>query len=277
MKNLRGKLILGGAVLLLLVLGYFGLRILKPSDQDAGDTQNSQQKIESVNLLPVKERPFATIVPRSDGKEITIEVNRLNEAKEVEYELEYQAGTLLQGAFGKIDFTKELPPVSRNILLGSCSAGGKCSYHENVNGGSLLLRYKDGETTALKGEWNFQKMSQEEGRFSSRDAKFTFDTGETGLGGSTVVVVAQTMGLPGPVDGEVIAGPFGVFLPKGVTLRSTDVNLEMRLSKEEGNAKLLGWTQNGWKEYASHVSGKSLSAIVDAATTFVAVSLPDQT
>lgn len=273
MKNSKTKIAIIFSILLLVVIAIIaGVFIFKRKDKSQLETKEKPKIIEPVNQIPIKDRPFSNIYPRSDGKEVTLIVNEYPGATSVEYELEYQAGTLLQGAFGKIDFAKETAPIERNILLGSCSAGGKCSYHENVNGGTLTLRYINGESTKLKSEWNFQLMSKQEGTFTSRDAKFTFNVGSRGFSPGTYVVVAQTMGLPGEVEGEILAGPYNVSLPKGVSLRGKEATLTMRLSLEEENVKILGWTQDGWFEYDVDVDGKIASATVDQATTFIAIS-----
>lgn len=272
MRSLRVKTILVLAVVILVAGGTAALLLRSPGKKQETEKETAP-RVEPVNQLPIKERPFTSIIPRADGREVMIVVDHLNSASEVEYELEYQAGKLLQGAFGKIDFSKEEAPVQRNILLGSCSAGGKCSYHEDVNGGTLLLRYLDGEVVALKGEWNFQLMSQQQGRFTSRDAKFTFDVGKNGLSARTFVIVAQTMGLPGPVDGEIIGGPYIVTLPKGIYPRTKEISLTMHTNTTDPNLKLLGWTEAGWIEYEVKQSGKTLEASVDQPTTFVAITI----
>lgn len=239
--------------------------------KDNQDPVKGKPVLEEINKIPIKDRPFISITPRSDGREVTLVVNQLEGSKSVEYELEYQAGTLLQGAFGNIDFSQDDPPVSRKILLGSCSAGGKCSYHQDVNGGTILLRFKNSKTTSLKGEWNFQVMKEQKGKFTSRDAKFTFEVPANSLSPQTIVIIAQTMGLPGPVDGEVIGGPYQVKPAKGVSLRAKDISLTMRTSEDAVNAKLLGWSEDGWVEYEAKPSGKMLEALVSGVTTFVAV------
>ncbi len=264
---MRNK-ILSLSILALLSLTFAGCTLFgrsQPEEKAKGKTT------EPVNEIPVKERPFVTITPRADGREVSLSVGKLDQAKSVDYELEYQAGTLLQGAFCKIDFTTEQPPVVRKILLGSCSAGGKCSYHENVNGGTLLLRYKNGKTTVLKAEWNFQVAGKQKGHFNSRDAKFSFDTGEKDLPAQTYVVVTQTMGLPGPVEGEIVGGPYTVILPQGISLPSTKkYALSLRVATEQ-NAKLLAWFEGKWAPLETTQEEKVLKAQVNKAATFIAV------
>ncbi len=105
------------SVIVLLVGAVMGVKFLRGNSSES-QTEQLNKKIEPVNQIPVTERPFAQILPRSDGREVTIIVDQYQTSSEVEYELEYQAGTLLQGAFGTIDFTTENPPVKRNIFLG---------------------------------------------------------------------------------------------------------------------------------------------------------------
>lgn len=275
MKNVTPKhLILALGSLVLVVAIGAGIRWgLKEPEKT--QEQTSPTKVEIPNQIPIEARPFIMMTPRSDGREVTLTINRLGNASSVEYELEYQAGSLLQGAFGKIDFTSETSPVSRNILFGSCSAGGKCTYHEDVNGGTLLLRYQNGEPVALKSEWNLGVMREQKGRFVSRDAKFSLAVGERGLPPNTFVIVTQTMGLPKPVDGEILAGPYAVSLPQGVRIQSQELSLRLRLTESREDVRLLAWKDAGWNEYETEISGKELQAAVDLPTTFVAVSVAE--
>ena len=93
--------------------------------------------------------------------------------------------------------------------------------------------------------------------------------------GSVYVIIAQTMGLPGELEGEIVAGPYLVSLPKGININSRAVQLSLRLNEVKANVKLFGWTTDGWQEYKAQISGKVLTAEVDRATTFVAVALPE--
>lgn len=275
MRGINAKRTLVVAVSLVTVgLGALGVWLRVRPAKETQLQEQTARKLEPVNAIPVRDRPFIEMVPRADGREVRITVTQLNESDAVEYELEYQAGTLLQGAFGKIDFSSETAPVIRNILLGSCSAGGKCSYHEDVNGGTLLLRYINNETTALKAEWNFQLMRNEAGRFSSRDAKFSFDVGKHGLPAATFAIIAQTMGLPGPVDGEIVSGPYSITFPKAIAPRTKEIITTLRIDSQATEIRLFGWSGDGWTEYEAQQSGKTLEAMVDRATTFVAVHAP---
>ncbi len=268
-----------GVALGILTLVIIGLTLLKP-----GKTKQApKSKIaEAVNIVPVSDRPYVTLEPtdsgtnnpeRKDhpfGKEVLLKVHTVTlGATEANYELEYQAGSLLQAAIGTMNLVSEQLPANRNILLGSCSAGGKCSYNEDVTGGTVLLRLTGGsQKFAVKGEWTYQLMGNRGGQFSSRDSKFRVDVGPNGLPSSTYVIIVQTMGLPQAAEGEVIAGPYHITVG-GANIKSAEVSV--RVPEDATTAKLLGWTGSTWKEYKSTLVDQTLTATVDSLTTFVAV------
>ena len=228
----------------------------------------------------MSDRPYVTLAPtvarHPAGTEVEITIHTVTlGSTEAEYELEYQAGSLLQGVFGSVDFSLDKPPVSKVLLLGTCSAGGKCDYNKDVSGGTLLLRLTGGEQKfAVKGEWTYQLMSERDGKFSARDSKFRVDVGEKGLSANTYVIVMQPMGLPEPVEGEIIGGPYYISAGEKASIKSAELTL--RLSQEVETATLLGWTGKSWKEYDSAVEDKTLTAEIDSFTTFVAISIPSE-
>lgn len=229
--------------------------------------------VEAVNTVDVSDRPYVTLSPTVEkhpaGTEVELTVhNTTLGATEAEYELEYQAGSLLQGAFGSMDFSIDKPPVSKTLLLGTCSAGGKCDYNKDVSGGTVLLRLSGGqEKFAVKGEWTYQQMADREGKFSSRDSKFRVDVGAKGLPSATWVIVMQPIGLPEPLESEVVGGPYHI--SAGASAKSAEVSL--RLSSDVESATLLGWTGSRWQKYDADLEDKTLTAEVNDFTTFVAV------
>src|SRR3990167_7164244 len=255
-------------LLVLILLSLTGCT-KKPPPSSTPKTNN-----EPVNTIDVKDRPYVTLAPTIGGRhplgqEVTLTIHTVTlGATSVEYELEYQAGTLLQGAFGTIDLTKDQPPVNKDLLFGSCSTGGKCAYHKDVSGGNLTLRFKGGsQNFNLKSEWNLQKMADRQGKFSSRDGKFQLEVGKTGLQNNTFLVMIQTMGLPKSVGGEILAGPYGIFTNNHQL--SGTAQLTLRLNQDASSAKLLGWDGQAWKEYKSTLADKTLTATVDKLTTFI--------
>ena len=223
---------------------------------------------EVVNTVPLAERVYATLAFAAEsrhpvGRELTLAVAEAKGANKIEYELEYQAGTLVQAGLGSITPAEEEAPFKRDILLGSCSAGGACSYHKDVFGGTLLLRFKDSPVGNLKGEWNFYEPGND-GKFSSRDGKFQLE----GLKlKNAFVIISQTLGLPKPVEGEIVAGPYHL---ETTASSIGEMAVTIRLAKE-GNATLWHWDGKTYREIPSSVNGKTLTAKLKETGTYLVV------
>jgi hypothetical protein len=151
-------LLIGGALVLLLLVGggifAYTRRASTASDKSKQDQPKKKKVSEPINVISQSDRPYIQLIPMSSGRNITISMIELKKpATSVEYELEYQAGELLQGAFGSIELGSL--PANKDILFGSCSAGGACTYHTDVRGGTLLTKYSGPENYALKQEWKY--------------------------------------------------------------------------------------------------------------------------
>ncbi len=234
------------------------------------DPQEKEPITALINVIDLADRPYITLAPRADGRELTLSLHSLpKQASETEYELEYQAGTLLQGAFGTFDLTSDLP-VTQKILLGSCSAGGACSFHQDVQGGTLTLKFRGPENYALKLDWRFIDAKAADGLFSSRDSKLQLDVG-TALDQADYVVIMQTSGLPQQKEGEIISGPYGLFTPDDLP-PDTTVNLTLRLSQAAPDATILGWDETKWVKFDTSVDEKTATAEVDLLPVYIAVN-----
>ena len=264
MRQLKNKkVIIGLLVVLLLAGGFFWLRSRNAS---TGPEANQKQKLTLPNnVIPVAERPYLVISPLADGRNVEITVQTIKKAaNSMEYELEYQAGTLLQGAFGELDIASL--PATAKILLGSCSAGGACTYHEDVKGGSLLTRYTGGdEPYALKSDWKYIDNAGRETAHSSKDAKFQLE-GKT-LAQQRFLVIFNTPGYPEGVPGEVVSEIYSLASSGNL---SGEVELTMR-ANEEGELKIAAWDGSEWTIYDGEVDGKMITATVDLAEVYVAV------
>ncbi|MBI2309961.1 hypothetical protein HYU89_03595 [Candidatus Collierbacteria bacterium] len=224
---------------------------------------------ETVNRVPVDKRPYS-VLSFSDsgrfpaGRELKLEIADGKNAASIEYELEYQAGTLVQAGVGSINPKGEKLPLSRDILLGSCSAGGACSYSEDVKGGTLLLRFKGSDIGSIKGEWNFYHPGND-GKLASRDAKFQLDAPKLK---NSYVLVAQTLGLPPQANGELIAGPYHL---ETTADKTGDMQLTMRLNEESEAVVLWRWDGKELQKIPSEFFGKTLTAKVTTSGTYLVI------
>jgi hypothetical protein len=208
---------------------------------------------EKFNTIDVSKRPYATLTPTNKGRSLTLSLFSLNApAKKGDFEVEYQSGTLLQGFGGKLNIDK-LPDV-QEFLLGSCSAGGKCSYSEDVTGGQLTLRFTDTEKYALKNEWSFLENKEKADTITSRDGKFVV-TGK-GIAAVTHLVVLQSPGYPAPVAATLS----NVYAPAGLTAPKGELKVSIRLNEDAAKATIWAWDGKAYKPLKTTVAEKVATA-----------------
>lgn len=255
-----------GALLLLVVGGgvfaYSKMRGNKPAEPA---TTNTKKKVADVlNKIPVAERPYITLHPEADGHNITLTLVEMKKAASTgEYEFEYQSGSLLQGAFGELKL-ETIPSITK-IFLGSCSAGGKCTHHEDIKGGSLLTRYDGTERFALKSDWRFIENTTKETIFSSKDAKFQLESPD--MKTQKYVIIFNTAGYPGTTPGTVASDPYSLQTSSPLTGKG---KLTIR-ANEEGELKIAGWDGKAWKTFETQVDGKAATATVELMEAYVVV------
>lgn len=94
--------------------------------------------------LDMADKPYISLIPRSDGHEIKLVVEKIPDfIKEIEYELVYTATDedleIEKGLAGTLQI--ENGKASKDLLLGteSCTNGCKYKYDAGVNGGYIIL------------------------------------------------------------------------------------------------------------------------------------------
>lgn len=254
-----------GVVLVLLVAGgVFAFTQLRGEKGTNQPEQTQKKRIaEPVNVIPIDQRPYLSINP-VDARNVSLAVISIKKpATMVEYELEYQAGTLLQGAFGELELGTL--PAKKTIMFGSCSAGGACTYHEDVQGGSLLTRFSGTENYALKSDWRYFDNQAKETAIGSKDAKFQLESAR--LATHRYLIVFNNAGYPEGLEGTPISDPYS--LSSSVPLTGTGT-LTIRANEEAGS-KIMGWDGKAWKAFETTVAGKEMTAEVDLMELYIAV------
>lgn len=264
MKN-KKLLAIVGVVLLVIIGGVVAFTRGGETETPQEDKSLQKRRIsEPVNVIDISERPFITIEPNLDGRNLTIVVDALKkDAIEVDYELEYKSGSLQQGVFGSLSFASM--PASTKQLMGSCSAGGACTYHENVTGGTLVTRFIGDENYALKTEWRYIENTDDESAMGSTDAKFQITSDE--LTDVNIAIIGDASGLPAEVEGTLVSAPYYLETVPSV---SGTAELTMR-ANEEGDLKIMGWDGSQWQEFTGSVDGKSITAEVELMQAYIVV------
>lgn len=265
-KSLPIVLIVVGLLVLGLV-GYGVSRLFAGSSDDGTVAVAPTPVPEPVNLIPVSERPFVTMRPASTRNDILLTIHDLKKpADSVEVVLEYDRNEgVLDAVLQNFPITNV--PFEEKLFMGSKSAGGHITYHDDVIGGTLELDFEGDEPYRLSVPWRYDDTERTYSQISTADGKFQVALAEPLS--SQKMLVMQSPGLPENIDGEVLAGPY---LFSGVgPLPDTTAQITMRLSKESSSATLYGWTGDAWEEIPSTTDGKQLTANADTYEVYVVV------
>lgn len=252
----KPALIIGA--ILLVVVGIFALKSLK---KPATKTPTDNTPIElPLNTLPLSERPYITLAPDSTGRSLNLTVDGAPTNSDLEYELIYQASDKQEGAIGTLYLKTEKQPLTKSILLGSKSGGGKVTYHEGVTGGSLTVTYGE---TRLKESWNFLKFNSLDPTISSTDGRFSVTLEKTALKKDQMLITMKSFGYP-QLEGKVIAGPYHYSTQTPV---KGNVSVSLKLpAGEYVNPTLYGYdgkslpAQAGWSKLTSKLSDDTVTA-----------------
>ncbi len=140
MKN-KTALIISLVVLVLVIVG--GYLLVKSMFKPAEQTQTQEEP--TVNLPPVDESVKVDLKRAGDGKSVNLTVSNIPDNTEsIEYEMNYiTSAGLPKGAIGKIKSSdmQGKTEVTKNVLLGTCSTGGKCTYDTGVTKVNLVLKF----------------------------------------------------------------------------------------------------------------------------------------
>lgn len=137
MKN-KTVLYVSVGVLLFVVVG--GVLVVKIFNKPVSPPPQAEEEV--VNLPPVDSSVVVDLKPKADSKSVVLSVSKIPAGTDsLEYELSYLTGAgLPKGALGKITLGDKTE-VTRDILLGTCSTGGKCTYDTGVTSVKLVLKF----------------------------------------------------------------------------------------------------------------------------------------
>lgn len=259
-KNLNIFLIVLTALIILGVGGFFILKSRKPKDE-VTIPEPEGVLIETT----LDERPYVTLTPRSDGRELTLEISRIKNAQTIEYELVYLSAGLSRGVIGSINVKGERT-ISRKLLLGTCSRN-VCKYDEDITEGTLTLRFRasDGVRKFIS---DF-RLQQGDDTLSSVDNNFQI---KGKISPTAFYLTISTIGLPEEVKGTPASQIYGVFTAGSKTIKNGVVTLT--LTEEKPDAQLYSWDGRAWQLEKENfeTDGKTLSASVSQLATYLAVT-----
>jgi len=197
MRKFSPLLLVIPVLLIITVLLFFAY-----NKKEATDAVDESKLL--INKLEYSRRPLFLLTQHSTGKLLTLYLDQAGQLESATVDLEYLSGDLLKGARSKIS-SPGSESFSQAFLLGSCSAGGKCSFDKELVSGSSKLRLSlKKETTQhiLKGSFVF--VDSEE--VTTTDGRFTY-TPATSTGYQLLV---DTLGLPAGLDSDPYLYPLAI-------------------------------------------------------------------
>lgn len=212
-------------------------------------------EVSKVNALALAKRPYVELVPHSnkarcDGVDLQINNLKNGEAK-VEYELEYTTATLIQGVFGRREFSEDKKKHDP-LEFGTCSKG-RCKCDDDITGGSLKLSFEGSEPYILKGDFTVQNVGEKAGLLTSRDVRLNLDVNGA-LDKEDDVMITSTFGLPGNLEDTVLQGPYGIFVEDNPKLKAS-IKATIQ-SKDVSTGKVQYWDGKAWTELEKTVESE---------------------
>lgn len=150
----KQTLLIAGIAIVVLLAGVFTVKFIGGTKTPEGDVEPTPEVV----YQEVDGSVQATLVANQGKTKVTLSVTGLaSRFSQIEYELSYETtnnGT--QGAFSNdpIDISAQ-DEFEREVELGSCSTGGKCTYDKGVNNFKLTakLHTSDGQIFLLRKEF----------------------------------------------------------------------------------------------------------------------------
>lgn len=259
------KYLIVAAIIVAVIAAIF---LVARNKKGKSPTVTTEEKVElPINTIPVEERPFITLTPDVSGHNLDLSVSGAPKEGIMEYEILYNAGDEQQGGLGSLTLTAT-QPLTKTILLGTRSAGGATTYHEGVTGGSLDITYGE---TRLKEQFNFLRyaVATTASDFTSVDGKFTLTVNPKGLKKDAVIVIMKSFGLPAPVTGKLVSGPY--IFTTAEPIKGT-YSASLAIPAEVTTPQVYGFSKGAWKKLTTRAAGSVLSFDPTGSSVFVLTS-----
>ena len=242
------------------------------NSQDATPTVKPNPKAVKSIEKSVKERPFVSLTPTTDGHRLTIRIRNISpQVKSLEYELIYFAdfeGNKIERGLdtgGRPVFLEGKTEFSKEILFGSESCTtGKCKYRydEGVSEGTLTLKfnYEEGVDKYMS-SFRLQTGKQAAEGLSTGDGTFLLKPAVK-LNGYYLTL--STAGIPANLDKDPVGLPYSVF----PTISSKGI---VSFKSDTTDANIYAYDGKVWKQLETKIDGGTLTANTSGEQTFILV------
>lgn len=258
------------SVIVLALLAFF---LMKPQ-ADNPDSQVKRKPTpipEPVNVIPVQERPYVELQPATERNTVKLTIHELiKPADTVEVTLEYDRNQGVLDAVLK-QFNLAKFPYTDLLFLGSKSAGGHVTYHDDVIGGALTLKFTGDNRYTLKVPWLYRDDGAPYSELSLADDSFSLSLDKPIT--DAKVILMQSPGAPQALDALVVAGPY--VLRSVNPLPNTQATLVFKLESEVTQPSVWGWDGTTYQPITDvSLEGTTLTATTPLYQAFLVTSTP---
>lgn len=282
MDNLRNpKYIIAALAFVALIVGIYFLFVFQKGPKEIKN-EEVEGEVKSLEEIELSKRPFATLTPTSDGAEIIISIENMNEFENIEYELVYLADNpqiagekIQRGSTGTDVNTKE-EKYKKSILLGTASRGVR-SPDKGIEEGKLTMHaFKGVIEYQIEVPWKLTQAGSRAGVIEDSQAKLEFLL--PSLGKDHYIIIADTIGVPKvnrQIDVSKVRLPIlGIFSVVPEFTKSATVSIKIDSLSPDDELYSYTAADSAWTKLSAKFdeSQKTLSASVDSFATFVVVS-----
>lgn len=264
----------GVSFVVIAIVVYFLFIFQKGPDKFKSD--DGAGEIKDVSEISLKDKPYVTLTPTTDGAEIIVSIENMSFFDNIEYELTYLAdnpqiaGEKIQRGSTGTDLNTKDPKYKKSILLGTASKGTR-SPDRGITDGKLTMHLIKGEAEYLsKTEWNLFETGGTQATVKDQAGNVEVDIPAT-LGKIYWVILADTVGVPPTFDKDILTVATPIYGTFSVAPKFTKgASLTIKINKDATDAQLHLYSQEGkWSTEEVKVQNKTITTTITNHATFV--------
>ena len=251
--NKKIYLIAAGSFVLLLLAVYFLFIFQKsPGDIKQEEVIGEVKKLEET---PLAKRPFVTLTPTSDGAEIIISIENMQEFERAEYELTYladnptSAGEKIERGTTGTDVNTKEQKYKKSLLLGTASRGVR-NPDTGITDGKLTLHLYIGDTE-FQSESKWIRLEAGQVASTLKDASGKLNIKLPALGKDYWIILADTIGIPpSPKEfssEDVILPIYGSFAVAPQFSKKADLTITLDGDLQDAKIHQYNLSDSSWK------------------------------
>ena len=280
-KTNRTIYIIAAVFLIIVLVAIYFLFIFQKKPKEP-KSEESEFEVKSVQDIELAKRPYITLTPTTDGAEIVLSIENMDNFDNIEYELTYLAdnpqiaGEKIQRGSTGTDVNPKEPKYKKSILLGTASKGVR-SPDKGVTDGKLTMHmFKGGTEFTSETTWVLTQAGSKASEIKDQSQKLKFNL--PALDKDHWIIITDTLGVP-PDNKEfkvndVILPVYGVFSVAPQFPKSASLSINLDKDVKSPQLYTFSHTESKWQklEVTIDESSKTISVQTNSFATFVIVS-----